>query len=154
LVLAGKLNDMDVVRRNIEFARVRRGISRDELAKTSDIGYKNLANFLSGSHNIIDEKIGRIAIALNVAYDDLFDVGFEHRFKAGLATSKTEPAQTRGAMVLHERSGHIQEFLSITDGASDEIIDDILAYARWRVGRAGARKASAGEVSYTMPKRG
>ncbi len=80
---------MDVVRRNIEFARVRRGISRDELAKTSDIGYKNLANFLSGSHNIIDEKIGRIAIALNVAYDDLFDVGFEHRFKAGLATSKT-----------------------------------------------------------------
>lgn len=84
---------MDVVRRNIEFARVRRGISRDELAKTSDIGYKNLANFLSGSHNIIDEKIGRIAIALNVAYDDLFDVGFERKFKAGLAISKTEPAQ-------------------------------------------------------------
>lgn len=152
--MAGKLNDIDVVRRNIEFARVRRGMSRDELAKIADVGYKNLANFLSGSQNIIDEKIGRIAIALNVAYDDLFDVGFEHRFKAGLATSKTEPAQTRGAMVLHERSGHIQEFSSITDGASDETIDDILAYARWRVGRAGARKASAGEVSYTTPKRG
>lgn len=118
MVLAGKLNDMDVVRRNIEFARVRRGISRDELAKTSDIGYKNLANFLSGSHNIIDEKIGRIAIALNVAYDDLFDVGFERKFKAGLAISKTEPAQSAPALresITADRVRLIEAFDRLND---------------------------------------
>lgn len=145
---------MDVVRRNIEFARVRRGMSRDELAKTSDIGYKNLANFLSGSHSIIDEKIGRIAIALNVAYDDLFDVGFERKFKAGLAMPKAEPAQSQGGTALHEKAGHIQEFLRITEGASEEIIDDILEYARWKAELAKARKAAAGGVVYVKPKRG
>ncbi len=109
---------MDVVRRNIEFARVRRGISRDELAKTSDIGYKNLANFLSGSHNIIDEKIGRIAIALNVAYDDLFDVGFEHKFKAGLAISKTLPTQSAPALresITADRVRLIEAFDRLND---------------------------------------
>lgn len=145
---------MDVVRRNIEFARVRRGMSRDELARATEIGSKHLANFLSGSQNIIEEKIGRIAIALNVTYDDLFDVAFEHKFRAQLAASKTEPAQTQGGTVLHEKAGYIQEFLRITEGASEDVIDDILAYAKWKAELAKARKADAGSVVYGKPKRG
>lgn len=73
---------------------MRRGLSRDELAKEAGVPARSFANFLGGSQNLIEEKIGRVALVLGVTYDDLFDVAFEHKFRAGLAMPKpdTPPA--------------------------------------------------------------
>ncbi len=152
-LLAGKL-DLDIARKNVKTIRVQKGLKREAFARSLGMSYKTLANFEGGNNTISDEFLSRISSGLGVSVDDICSPDFDQKYRAGLATSKTEPAKTRGAGVLRETSGAIEEFLSITEGASDETIDDILAYARWRVGRAGARKASAGEVSYTMPKRG
>lgn len=152
-MLAGKL-DLDIARRNVKTIRVQKGLKREAFARSLGMSYKTLANFEGGNNTISDEFLSRISSGLGVSVDDICSPNFDQKYGAGLAIPKTEPAPARGVMVLHERSGHIQEFLNITDGASDETIDDILAYAQWRVGRAGARKASAGDVVYATPKRG
>jgi len=151
--LDGKL-DIDIARKNTKLARVRMGIKREEFARSIGMSYKTLANFEGGSNPISDEFLFRIASGLNLTQDDLFDPNLENRLRAGLATSKTEPAQTQGGTVLHEKAGYIQEFLRITEGASEDVIDDILAYAKWKAERAAGRKSAAGGVVYGKPQRG
>jgi len=129
--LAGKL-DSDAARKNIEFARVRRGLSRDELAKEAEIPARSFANFLGGSQNLIEEKIGRVALVLGVTYDDLFDVAFEHKFKAGLAISKTSPTQSAPALresITADRVRLIEAFDRLNDGQQRAVLVIVEAMA-------------------------
>lgn len=146
----------DTLRDNIRYAREQKNLSVKRLAELAGVGDSTIANFESRIAPRMTDRIAhQIARALGVTLEDLQDPGFRLRFQpTGTVRPEPTPAQSQGGTALHEKAGHIQEFLRITEGASEDVIDDILAYAKWKAERAAGRKSAAGGVVYGKPQRG